>query len=92
MNRRRHNHHIHITVTFVVTVMLSLGLGTANGARGRMQVAYPAEPQGDTTRYGVKKTAPVTQSDLKKKMADLRDPDNGKTEAELDERKGNYVL
>ena len=46
----------------------------------------------DSTRYGVKKTAPVTQDDLKKKMADLNDAENAKTEATYDERTGQYVL
>ena len=46
----------------------------------------------DSTRFGVKKTAPVNQKDIDDKMADLRDAENAKTEAVYDERTGGYLL
>ena len=92
MNSFRKKYHVRVTASIVLAVMLSLGLGTASGARGRMTAPHAPEPQTDSTRYGVKKTAPVTQRDLRKKMADLRDPENGKTEAEYEEQRGNYRL
>ncbi|MCH5178482.1 MAG: cell surface protein SprA [Prevotellaceae bacterium] len=55
------------------------------------QAAEASAPM-DSTRFGVKKTAPVSQSDLKDKMGDLRDAENAKTEAVYDERTDSYVL
>ena len=46
----------------------------------------------DSTRYGVKKTAPVSQKDIDDKMLDLRDAENAKTEAVYDEYTGSYKL
>ncbi|MBR3372922.1 MAG: cell surface protein SprA, partial [Bacteroidaceae bacterium] len=46
----------------------------------------------DSTRYGVKKTAPVSQKDLDTRMADLQDAENAKTEAVYDELTGGYKL
>ena len=57
-----------------------------------------AEPElsgqcpSDSTRYGVKKTAPISEKDLDAKMADLQDAENAKTEAVYDERTGGYLL
>ena len=60
----------------------------------------PAEatnPPADTTkkskpRFPVKTTTPITLDDTKKKMADLKDPDNIKEEEEYDEHSGNYLI
>ena len=46
----------------------------------------------DSTRYGVKRTAPVSQKDLDTRMADLQDAENAKTEAVYDELTGGYKL
>ena len=68
MNSFRKTSHVRVTASIVLAVMLSLGLGTASGARGRMTAPHAPEPQTDYTRYGVKKTAPVTQRGLKQNM------------------------
>lgn len=52
--------------------------------------AGTAEP--DTARFGVKRTAPVSQKDVDNKMGDLKDPENLKTEAQYDETNGTYTL
>ena len=46
----------------------------------------------DSTRFPVRKTAPVNQGDLDPKMADLRQPENVKSDAEYDEHRNGYVL
>ncbi len=47
---------------------------------------------GDTVRFPVKKIAPVTQKDLEKKTADLKDAENLNSSPQYDERHGMYIL
>lgn len=46
----------------------------------------------DSVRFPVKRTAPVTQRDLTKRMADLDDAENVNGEAQYDEKRGIYIL
>ena len=46
----------------------------------------------DSVRYPVKRTAPITRKDADKKMLDLDDPVNSKTDVEYDEETGQYIL
>ena len=72
----------------------SLGMETPQDA---LAIPSPAQTvsapaPADSTRYGVKKTAPVEQKDIDKKMADLEDAENAKTEATYDPNTGRYFL
>ncbi len=87
----------------VCTWQLAVG---ANGSQPVVRSVFEAEmeetamPQeadanaapADSSRYGVKKTAPVTQKDLDKKMADLEDAENAQTSPAYDENRDLYVL
>ena len=59
----------------------------------KQDVLLPAEPDSiKGPRYSVRKTAPMNQNDLKKKTADLRDPETLKTETEYDTKTGLYKV
>ena len=67
---------------------ISYGARPNSAESNREQAATP----DDSTRYGIKKTAPISTDDLNKPAADLRDPDNIKTEAEYNEKDNTYKL
>lgn len=52
----------------------------------------PAEPDSLKPRYSVRKTAPETLEDMKTPAADLKTPENVKTEVEYDEKTGKYSI
>ena len=59
----------------------------------KQDALQPAEPDSiKGPRYSVRKTAPMNQDDLKKKSADLRDPETLKTETEYDTKTGLYKV
>lgn len=65
----------------------------ANATQNTTQNTNESTPApDDSTRYGVKKTAPVTQKDLDAKMIDLQDAENAKTEPTYNEATDTYVL
>ena len=79
----------HLLVWLGVLVSgISYGARPNSAESNREQAATP----DDSTRYGIKKTAPVSTNDLNKPAADLRDPDNIKTEAEYNEKDNTYKL
>ena len=60
-------------------------------------VLSPGTAKQDTTtrrkpRYSVRRTGTSDTDDLKKKTADLRDPDNLKTEVTYDEKDNSYTV
>lgn len=66
---------------------------TVAGWAVRDATASPLPP--DTVRkprYTVKRTAPQTEGDLKKKAADLKDPENLQTETVYDEKTNTYTI
>ncbi|MEG1580218.1 MAG: cell surface protein SprA, partial [Bacteroidaceae bacterium] len=69
----------------------SFGAASLLGANQRTQ--QEATPK-DTAkvRFNVKRTTPISNKDLDKKMLDLRDPENIKSEAEYDNTSGSYLL
>ena len=98
----------HIVIFFIVAIVACFALSSALSAGGanvwtelrevtslsasksEEQETFPTED--DSARYGVKKTAPVTEKDLNDKMGDLHDAENASTNAVLDEKTGDYVL
>ncbi|MGN1213439.1 MAG: hypothetical protein ACI4TR_00940, partial [Bacteroidaceae bacterium] len=98
----------HIIIFFIVAIVACFGLSSALSAGGAnlwaelREVSALGSPESgeqetlpqedDSVRYGVKKTAPVTEKDLKDKMGDLHDAENASTNAVLDEKTGDYVL
>ena len=82
-------HFLLITVVF----MLLGGFAWAYTPSSLPRPAEATNPPADTTkkskpRFPVKTTTPITLDDTKKKMADLKDPDNIKEEEEYDEHYG----
>ena len=69
------------------TGLMSLPLG------GELEAAAPADtiPDGKP-RYSVRKTGTQDTKDLNKKTADLKDPDNLKTEVIYDEKDDTYTI
>ena len=101
MKINRHTHR-NVWAWLAGVVLLTGAWQIAQGTRGDMAVGVyelqevQEEPMVtapmDSTRYGVKKTAPVSQKDIDDKMLDLRDAENAKTEAVYDEYTGSYKL
>ena len=54
--------------------------------------AAPADTVSDKPRYSVRKTGTQDTKDLKKKTADLKEPDNLKTEVIYDEKDNTYTI
>ena len=53
----------------------------------------PADSVGKgKARYSVRKTGTAADEDMKRKTADLKDPDNIKTEVTYDEKDGTYTI
>ena len=84
----------HFSPTTIVPILIWIGVtvGSIVSANLPTQKAGPTVQQDDTTRYGIKRTAPIDQKDLDQRMGDLRDPDNLKTEAEYNEKKDGYAI
>ncbi len=84
----------HFSPTTIVPILIWIGMtvGSIVSANLPTQKAGPTVQQDDTTRYGIKRTAPIDQKDLDQRMGDLRDPDNLKTEAEYNEKKDGYAI
>ncbi|MBP5630532.1 MAG: cell surface protein SprA, partial [Bacteroidaceae bacterium] len=54
--------------------------------------AAPADTVSDKPRYSVRRTGTQDTKDLKKKTADLKEPDNLKTEVIYDEKDNTYTI
>ena len=65
--------------------VLSIGSGASKKEK-------PESVRDTMAHFKVKKTAPIEKSDLDKKTIDLRDPENIKSEAELEEGSNSYLL
>ena len=67
--------------------------GTVNGQSSMVNESIPADTVPDgKPRYSVRRTGTQDTKDLKKKTADLKDPDNLKTEVIYDEKDDTYTI
>ena len=82
-------------VIFVLSVLLGINLllaSTVNG-QGSSLNNLPADTITDgKPRYSVRKTGTEDTKNLRKKTADLKDPDNLKTEVIYDEKDNTYTI
>ncbi len=79
---------------FVYLLLLTATL-TATAGRSSAPLHERQSEDADSTRrarYSVRRTAPRDETDLKKRTADLRDPENLTTETTYDERTGLYSV
>ena len=83
-------------VIFVLSVLLGINLllaSTVNGQGAMVNEAAPADTITDgKPRYSVRKTGTEDTKNLRKKTADLKDPDNLKTEVIYDEKDNTYTI
>ena len=67
--------------------------GSAIGSAAERGMAAPADTvNSDKPRYSVRKTGAEDAKSVRKKSADLRDPDNLNTEVIYDEKDNTYTI
>ena len=83
-----------IILALAVLASINLLLAMEQGARSKGQEAIaPADTVSDgKPRYSVRKTGTEDPKSLRKKTADLKDPDNLKTEVIYDEKDNTYTI
>ena len=77
----------------IVPLLLPLGGGIEASPLAGLLGAVPADTVTDgKPRYSVRRTGTSETKDLRKKTADLKDPDNLKTEVVYDEKDNTYTI
>lgn len=80
-------------ILLAVSINALAGISRTSGGHAPFTAdVHPAEPDTIKPRYTVKRTAPKTEDDLKRKSIDLRDPENLKTDTTYNEKTGYYTI
>ena len=82
-----------VILSLALLASINLLAMMVNGQWSMVSEAAPADTITDgKPRYSVRKTGTEDTKDLKKKTADLKDPDNLKTEVIYDEKDNTYTI
>ena len=80
-------------LVMLLAINMLAAMGMVNGQSSMVNGQAPADTISDgKPRYSVRKTGTQDTKDLKKKTADLKDPDNLKTEVIYDEKDDTYTI
>ena len=82
-----------LVLAVLAAINMLAAMGMVNGQSSMVNGQAPADTISDgKPRYSVRKTGTQDTKDLKKKTADLKDPDNLKTEVIYDEKDNTYTI
>jgi cell surface protein SprA len=86
--------HSKITTLLLLLSIYSLiaGHGLYLEAAAQQRKDSKTQPKDSTVRYSVRKTAPQTLEELRKKLIDFKDPENLKTQVYYDEKNNVYIV